>query len=201
MAKGNITTIALSEEQCEEIIKTMNEGSASFRPNNKIATALTLEANLGLRISDIVRLKPSSIIKDGDRYRLDITEQKTQKKRTFTVSPKVYCFIMDYVREHEIKKNEYLFPHSDTDRKTHITTAAVQKHLRLVCDYVGYGDLRISTHSFRKFYATRIYNDKNHDIVLVQRLLQHYSPNVTQKYIGLGSKDLEEAIENNTFLI
>ncbi len=200
MSKGNIKTVALSEEQFNEIINTMNNGCSLFRPNNKIATALVLEANLGLRISDIVTLKLSSIVKDGDRYRLDIKEKKTDKARTFTVNPTVYCFIMDYVSEHGIKKNEYLFPHSDKNRKYPITTAAVQKHLRTVCDYLGYGDLHISTHSFRKFFATRIYEDNDYNLVLVQRLLQHCSPSVTQRYIGIGSKDLESAIENSTIL-
>lgn len=201
MGKGNIKTTALSEEKFAEIISTIKEGSSMFRPNIKIATALVLEANLGLRISDIVTLKISSFIKDGNRYRLDIKERKTGKERTFTVSNSVYCYIMDYVTENNITKNEYLFPHSDKDRTRPITTAAVQKHLRIVCDYLGYGDLHISTHSFRKFYATRIYENNDYDIVLVQRLLQHSSPTVTQRYIGLGDKNLEQAIEENTMLI
>lgn len=50
------------------------------KPNKKIATALTLEANLGLRISDILQLRLSAIIRDGDRYRLNIVEQKTKKE-------------------------------------------------------------------------------------------------------------------------
>ena len=50
------------------------------KSNKKIATTLTLEANLGLHISDILQLRLSAIIRDGDRYRLNIIEQKTKKK-------------------------------------------------------------------------------------------------------------------------
>ena len=64
------------EEQYEKIIKTMHEGGAGFRKNHRIATALVLEANLGLRIEDILELCPKDIVKDGNRYRLDIHEQK-----------------------------------------------------------------------------------------------------------------------------
>ena len=46
---ANKTTVALTENQFRELIKTMYEGGAGFRPNPKIATILTLEANLGLR--------------------------------------------------------------------------------------------------------------------------------------------------------
>ena len=68
----------------------MKTGNSLFRANDRIATALILEANLGLRISDILNLKLCDIVRDGNRYRLDITEQKTEKKRTFTVPTELY---------------------------------------------------------------------------------------------------------------
>lgn len=69
---ANKSTIALTTEQYKELITTMKNGGPSFRKNERIATALTLEANLGLRIEDVLSLTLSDIIKDGDRYRLDI---------------------------------------------------------------------------------------------------------------------------------
>ena len=79
----NKKTVALTTEQYKEIIQTMREGGCGFRGNNRIATALVLEANLGIRISDILNLRLSDILLDGDRYRLEITEQKTKKQRVF----------------------------------------------------------------------------------------------------------------------
>ena len=75
----------------------------------------------------------------------------------------------------------------------------VQKQLRIVCDYLDYEG--ISTHSFRKRYATEIYNANGYDIVLVQRLLQHSSAATTQRYIGIESQRIEQAIEGHTMLI
>lgn len=75
----NKRTKALTTEQYKEIIQTMREGFCGCRPNERIATALVLEGNLGLRISDILSLRLSDIVRDGDRYRLEITEQKTKK--------------------------------------------------------------------------------------------------------------------------
>ena len=89
----NRKTIALTAEQYREIISTMKQGFTGCRPNDRAATALMLEANLGLRISDIVNLHLSDIIKDGERYRLSIIEQKTGKARTFTVPIALYQFI------------------------------------------------------------------------------------------------------------
>jgi len=70
----NKKTVVLTTEQYKEIISTLKKGCYCCRPNERIATALMLEANLGLRISDILQLKLSDIVKDGNRYRLSITE-------------------------------------------------------------------------------------------------------------------------------
>jgi len=81
----NKKTVALTTNQYEIIIKTIKEGftvnGTVFRSNNRIATILVLEANLGLRIGDVLRLTLNNIIKDGDRYRLNITEDKTDKAK------------------------------------------------------------------------------------------------------------------------
>ena len=62
----NKRTKALTTEQYKEIIQTMREGFCGCRPNERIATALVLEGNLGLRISDILSLRLSDIVRDGD---------------------------------------------------------------------------------------------------------------------------------------
>ena len=54
----NKKTKALTTEQYKEIIQTMREGFSGCRPNERTATALVLEGNLGLRISDILQLRP-----------------------------------------------------------------------------------------------------------------------------------------------
>lgn len=186
----NKKTLALTKEQYTEIINTMRTGFSDHRPNNKIATALVLEANLGLRVSDIVQLRLNDIVKDGDRYRLDITEQKTQKKRVFTVPTEIYNYIKQYCIDNEIKSNEQIFK---------LTERAVQKHLKLVCDYLEYEG--IGTHSFRKFFATNVYKNNDYNIILVQELLQHSSPSITQRYIGISSKVIETALQNNINLL
>lgn len=182
----NIKTVALTTDQYKEIIRTMKQGFTGCRPNERIATALMLEANLGLRVSDIVKLRLNDIVHDGERYRLSITEQKTGKARVFTVPLALYQFIKCYCLDHDIKPDDTIFP---------VTERAVQKQLRLVCDYLGYEG--ISTHSFRKYYATEIYKNNDYNIVLVQQLLQHSSTAVTQRYIGIQPKQVEQAIEKH----
>ena len=187
----NKKTIALTEEQYKNIISTMRAGFVCsdghvVKPNKKIATALTLEANLGLRISDILQLRLSAIIRDGDRYRLNIVEQKTKKKREFTVPTDIYIYIQNYALENNINPSAKLFD---------IGERAVNKHLHLVCDYLGYEG--IGSHSFRKYFATSIYVNNNYDINLVRVLLQHSSTVTTQRYIGIQNKNIEDALQNH----
>ena len=63
---------------------------------------------------------------------------------------------------------------------------------------LGYDN--ISTHSFRKWYATDIYEANGHDIVLVQQLLQHSSPMVTRRYIGSADEKIENAIASHVLI-
>ena len=186
----NKKTTALTTEQYKAIITTMKEGSGFFRPNERVATALVLEGNLGMRISDIVKLRPCDIVSDGGRFRLSIVEQKTGKQRVFTVPLVIQQYIENYCLRNGIKHSDLIFP---------ITTREVQKVLARVCDYLGYEG--ISTHSFRKWYATEIYKNNGYDIALVQRLLQHSSAAVTQRYIGIEPQRIEKAIEGHAELI
>lgn len=182
--------VALTDNQYREIIQTLLRGFGDSRPNPRVAAILTAEANLGMRVGDILKLKMRDIVKDGNRYRLNVTEEKTGKSRKFTVPGEVYQFLRDYATAHRISDDALLFP---------LSVRQVQHHLKLVCEHLGYEN--ISTHSFRKWYATSIYNANGHDIVLVQRLLQHSSPMVTRRYIGVSDEQMEQAIANHVCIV
>ena len=186
----NKKTKALTTEQYKEIVQTMKAGFCGCRPNERIATALVLEGNLGLRISDIVKLRPCDIVRDGDRFRLEIVEQKTGKRRVFTVPLVIAQYVENYCLRNGIAGEDLIFP---------ITERAIQKQLAIVCDYLGFEG--ISTHSFRKWYATENYKANGYDIALVQRLLQHSSVAVTQRYIGIEPQRIEAAIQGHAQLL
>ena len=190
----NKKTVALTTNQYEIIIKTIKEGftvnGRIFRSNNRVATILVLEANLGLRIGDVLKLTLNGIIKDGNRYRLNIIEDKTDKQRTFTVPTDIYNYIKMYCLENNIKSNAKIFNLGDR---------AIQKQLKLVCDYLEFEN--ISTHSFRKYFATQIYINNNYNIALVRQLLQHSNTSITQKYIGISTQEVENALNNHIRLL
>ena len=190
----NKRTVTLTNQQYMDILTTIKNGftysGREYQPNERIATALVLEANLGIRISDILQLHYNDIIKDGERYRLDIVEIKTDKTRTFTVPDEIREFIDQYKIKNKMSKEQKLFD---------ISERQIQKHLKATCDYLGITG--ISTHSFRKYFATQIYINNDYNIELVRQLLQHSSTAVTQKYIGIQQKQIEMALQNHIRLL
>ena len=113
-----------------------------------------------------------------------------QKKRTFIVPLPIYQYIYIYCSENGIGKDKVIFP---------ITVRAVQKHLQKVVDYLGYEN--VGTHSFRKFFATDLYEANGRDIELVRELLQHSSTVTTQRYIKRSSQQVEDAIQKHIFIV
>lgn len=186
----NKKTTALTVEQYELLISLIKNGGEHYRGNEQVALACILEANLGIRISDILKLKLSDIVKDGDRLHLNIIEQKTQKTRQFTVLPEIYQYLQSYCIKNKIGEDDIILP---------ITERAVQKKIAQACEQLGLEG--ISSHSFRKFFATQIYLNNNYDIRLVQELLQHSEIKTTQRYIGISSAQVENALKGHLHLL
>lgn len=74
----NKRCVALTDEQYRESISLLRSGfildEKLIKPNERIAAVEVLQATLGLRLGDTLKLKMCSFIKDGSRYRLDIKE-------------------------------------------------------------------------------------------------------------------------------
>lgn len=185
----NKKCVALTEEQYKESISLLRSGfelnGVSVRPNSRIATVEVLQACLGLRLGDTLQLRMTSFIKDGNRWRLDIIEEKTKKIRVFTVPLDVYSFIQEYAYANNISKEAKLFDISERQVERHLNKVFTKMKLPLR----NYG-----SHSYRKFFATKVYINNNYDIKLVQTLLQHSSPSTTAIYIGISQKNVEDAL-------
>lgn len=190
----NKRTVAITEQQYIDIITAIKSGfchaGREYKPNERVATALTLESNLGMRISDILQLHYCDIIKDGDRYRMNISEIKTGKERIFTVPEEIREYINEYRIRNRMTEQQRLFDLSERQ---------IQKHLKAACDYLGIDG--VSTHSFRKYFATCILVENDYNIELVRILLQHSSVIVTQKYIGIQQKQIEDALQKHIKLL
>ena len=82
-------TRALNKEEYRLIIDCIKKGfdmpeDTAVKANPRIAMALQCEALLGLRISDILRLRLDQFIADGSNYFVEVKEQKTGKTKKST---------------------------------------------------------------------------------------------------------------------
>lgn len=95
----------------------------------------------------------------------------------------VYTVIVEYACKQGVGSKTRLFG---------ICERTVSEHLKLACDFLEYKG--IGTHSFRKAFATQAYVNSEYNTEVVRRLLQHSSVVTTQRYIGVGEKEIEDTL-------
>lgn len=183
---GKFTCRACNETEFKKIIELLRNGytgkdGIKHRPNHQIADILVLEANLGCRIGDIIKLRTDSFVCDNNIWKLDIVEEKTDKKRTFIV-PKP---LKEFIDKIAAGKDGRIFT---------ITEQAVWKQMRYITKELNLTN--VSTHSLRKYCATNLYESTGHDIEAVCSFLQHSNPVTTRKYIRRSDEQMEKAINN-----
>ena len=148
-----------------------------FRPNKQLAMTFILQANLGLRISDVLKLKPSTFKND----KLEVIEKKTGKLQYRTINRNLKELIYEYALENNIKSNDYLIK---------VKVRAIQKQLAIIANYLNLTN--ISSHSFRKLFGVTVYNKTNGNIELLKELFNHSNISTTQRYIKVSQKQIDE---------
>lgn len=174
---------AITEEEYHEIIETMRSGGCGFKASNRNATAFVVQANLGLRIGDVLKLTPNSFIRTSDGWKLAVVEEKTGKVRDFRIENEFMLFMENYWLRNGIGTKDLIFP---------ISVRTAQDYLKKVVEYLDLPG-NIGTHSFRKMYATKAYEKNGRDIRLVQQMMLHSSAETTERYIGIKPERLEAA--------
>ena len=155
-----------------------------FRPNKQLAMTFILQANLGLRISDVLKLKPSTFKND----KLEVIEKKTGKLQYRTINRNLKELIYEYALENNIKSNDYLIK---------VKVRAIQKQLAIIANYLNLTN--ISSHSFRKLFGVTVYNQTNGNIELLKELFNHSSISTTQRYIKVSQKQIDEVSSSIDF--
>lgn len=186
----NKKTSCITEEQFNKIVNLIHEGShdGKIHKSEEIAIMLTITGNCGLRIGDCTKLKLNSFIREGEKYKYNIIEEKTGKKRTNIIPNEIYEIIKDYAKKQNKKDDEIIFNHS---------IRAIQLKLKNIAKYLGEDYKDISTHSFRKCAGMRIYRLSGNDIELTRKFLNHSSINTTQRYLGVNDEEINKILKTN----
>lgn len=178
-----------------------------------------LGINSGLRISDILKLKAKDL-RNQDYFVLK--EQKTGKMQRLKIQSQLKKEIDEYIKD--MNDEDYIIS-SKKHRDTLTITTKVKNEKgkmrnvkqevknisnnsplqrmqawRILNDAareVGITD-PIGCHTMRKSFGYHIYLSNDKDITLVQKLLNHSSPSVTLRYIGIVQEDLDLVLDNFT---
>lgn len=189
----NRKTSCLTDEQFDEIINILENGTPinTIRPNKEMALILTITGNCGLRIGDCLNLTMNSFIKEKGEYKYNIKEDKTNKIRSFMIPDEIYQMIESMAKTKKLALNDKVFEY---------TERAIQKKLKQIREYLGEDYANVSTHSFRKCAAMRIYNASGKNIELTRKFLNHSNIAVTQKYLGVTDDEVNNVIRNSVHI-
>lgn len=160
-----------------------------------------------LRVSDVISLKKSDVFDDQDQIMKNayIVDKKTKKQNTLYLRPAktdllVYQnWLMKYQMQHpdvKVYDSPWLFP-SFANPDKHISGHTYYEIMQKVGDLLGLNYL--GTHTMRKTGAYRVYEQSNHNIGLVMKLLNHSSEAVTLNYLGLDQETREMILDNIDF--
>lgn len=97
--------------------------------------------------------------------------------------------LVEYLFKNRTREDNFIFASNEKEVKAFVRK--VQDQILKACDYENVDSTFISTHSFRKSFATLAYNETK-DIMFVQQLLNHSSVSVTQKYIKVNKEKADD---------
>lgn len=154
--------------------------------SDRDAMLFTFGIYSGLRISDIIKLRVRDV---RGRDRITVKETKTGKDKILRLNQKLKKSIAVYVKDK--KDYEFLFK-SRNGINRHISRQRAYSIIRDAGQ--SFGLEHIGTHTMRKTFGYHIYQETK-DITLVQKLLNHSSPEITLAYIGMTQKAMEDAVD------
>ena len=177
-----------------DAMKSIMKGESNYRD----LLLFVLGINTGLRISDILSLKWESFIDGGGRLlkvgdQLNVVEIKTKKVKSFVINRSVAEALKLY-HDSPVSPNpdDPVFSSRKTDDGTlqPITRIAAWQMLNRYADMVGLNE-RIGTHTLRKTFGYHLYK-KGVALEYIQKMLNHSSPAITLRYIGITQEQLND---------
>lgn len=154
----------------------------SFK-NDRDRFLFMLGINTALRVSDLLSLK----VKDLKGTHLIIKESKTKKPKKQIISPALKIEINEYTQG--MNDNDFLFPSRKGDKP--LSRVQVYRILNEVAESCGIEE--IGSHSLRKTFGYHFYK-KTKDVVSLQHLLNHSTPQVTLRYIGVTQDSMDDLL-------
>lgn len=162
-----------------------------------------LGINVGLRISDILRLKAQDLIRTGGKTAKDyvvITEKKTEKTKKFYIGDIVKKVIETYLKENpNMHLSDYLFKSRKGDNSP-ITRQQAYRIINSAAEALGLVERddngvivsgEIGTHTLRKTFGYHAFQNGT-SLELLMDIFNHSSKSQTLRYIGITEEQKKD---------
>ncbi|MBM3212642.1 integrase, partial [Candidatus Poribacteria bacterium] len=166
--------VVLSKEEAAKILSSVE--------NIKHKAILMLVYSAGLRVGEVVRLKPEDI--DSKRMLIHVRGSKGRKDRYTLLSEKALNILREYWRKY--KPAKWLFEGAKEGR--YLSIRSVDKIFRNACDKAGIKK-DVSVHTLRHSFATHLLEGGT-DLRYIQELLGHAHSKTTEIYTHVSTKSL-----------
>ncbi len=176
--------VVLSKEEVAKILSSIE--------NIKHKAILMLIYSAGLRVGEVVKLKPEDI--DSERMLIHIKGAKGRKDRCTMLSERAIEVLREYWKEYRPQK--WLF--SGQNKERHITTRTVEKIFSNACNDAGILK-EVTVHSLRHSFATHLL-ESGVDLRYIQEVLGHKSSKTTEIYTHVSTKDIGKITLENLYL-
>ncbi|MFI3300984.1 MAG: site-specific integrase [Candidatus Gastranaerophilales bacterium] len=156
------------------------------KQNKRNLLIFTIGTNCGLRISDILALDVGDV---KNKTYIQITEKKTGKYKKFPINAKLKPMLDEFTENRELE--EPLFISSFNKRLGRVMSYFI---INQACRKAGI-EASIGTHTLRKTFGYHHYK-KFKDVVMLQKIFNHSSPQITLRYIGIEQDEINDSYTN-----
>lgn len=154
--------------------------------NIKHKAVLAVVYGSGLRVSEVIHLKPTHIESAPDRMVVRVEQGKGRKDRYTLLSRHSLELLRKYWKDY--KPTDWLFFGFDRSKPMSICTA--QRIYNQACVAAGLGK-RNGIHSLRHAFATHLL-EQGTDLMVIKRCLGHSSLSTTAMYCHLSAEHLRK---------
>lgn len=179
----------LTKKEIDLLIETATkmQKNTGFR----LLTQLELLYATGIRVSELLTLKTTSIIKDSYLQVMG----KGGTERLIPLYPKIISLLKKYKEINNLEKSSgYLF--SGTGKTGYQTRDSFFKNLKKIAIIAGIDKDKVSPHVFRHSFASHLL-EEGADLRTIQTLLGHQDISTTEIYTHLFPNKLKSVLEQN----
>lgn len=178
----------LSENEVDLLFKTLEK-----KQDYRLTAMLEILYGGGLRVSELVSLKVSSIIENGNFL---LIKGKGNKERVIPLTEPAINAVKEWLNQRSLNfsDNIWLFP-SSKSKAGHITRERFAQILKQLAVDSNINPSKVSPHVLRHSFASHML-ERGADLKTIQELLGHSNITTTENYTHILENKLKEVVFN-----